>query len=123
MIPVQEYDLNNALLTLMYEWKTGMIDQTQALKEFKQCLKYYSRMEDVMFFSENILVSEEEILRFGHGLVINRNKCTLSERISAAAIEKGCISFEEIIPYDQGNIPHRRLEMKMQAIIQKTNVP
>ena len=48
MTTVQEADINNALLVLMYEWKMGIIDQQQALKEFKQCLKYYSIVENIL---------------------------------------------------------------------------
>lgn len=72
MTAEQEHDIDNALLTLMYEWKVGSIDQRQALKEFKQCLKYYSRMEDVIRFEDNKLVDNRIIDHYGMEKVIER---------------------------------------------------
>lgn len=119
MTPEQDRDIDNALLTLMFEWKTGMTDQQQALKEFKQCLKYYSRMEDVVVLEENNLVSEREILEFGHDRVEMVQKRRLSEQLVAKAIEKELFFYEEITPFDQRDIPHRRFRMKMELIIPK----
>jgi len=118
MTPEQEHDINNALLILMYEWKAGMIDQPQALKEFKQCLKYYSRMEDVMRFEDNELVDERIIEHYGIDKVIERTKKELSQSIAAKALEHGCFSFEETEIHDQRPYPVRGFRMKMEAIIQ-----
>jgi hypothetical protein len=118
MTPIQEADINNALLTLMYEWKAGMIDQKQALKEFKQCLKYYSRMEDVIEFREDDLVDERIIQHYGLEKTIEYKKKEMAEKIAQKAVERGCISFEEVEHMNQYPDPQRHFRMKMEAIIQ-----
>jgi hypothetical protein len=123
MTPEQEFDINNALLTLMYEWKTGAIDQRQALKEFKQCLKYYSRMEDVIVFMGEQSVPEDNIRSFGYDRVIEVTKKHLAEGIGQEMLLKECVSFEEI-QYDQSvqcGYPSRYFRMKASVIIQKPN--
>lgn len=119
MTPEQEHDIDNALLTLMYEWKIGSIDQRQALKEFKQCLKYYSRMEDVIRFEENRLIDERIIEHYGIEKVTDRCKGELAEKIAKEALNKGCMSFEEV-EYDRhpSQDPCRCFRIKMEAIIQ-----
>lgn len=92
----QEHDINNALLTLMYEWKIGAIDRTQALKEFKQCLKYYSRMEDVSRFEQSELVDNRIIEHYGLEETIRRNKEIMVQKIACEALKKDCVSFEEV---------------------------
>lgn len=120
MTPEQEHDINNALLTLMYEWKTGSIDQHQALKEFKQCLKYYSRMEDMIRFEDNELIDDRVVDHYGIEKVIERCKKELSERIAKLAIDKGCVSFEEVEVHRYlAQEPYRHFRMKMEAIIQQ----
>ena len=118
MTPEQEHDINNALLTLMYEWKLGTTTQEQALKEFKQCLKYYSRMEDVIRFEENQLVDERIIEHYGIEKVIDKKKQEMAEKIAHEALSKGCISFEEVEQWEQRPDPCRLFRMKMEAIIQ-----
>lgn len=120
MTPEQEYDINNALLTLMYEWKIGAIDQTQALKEFKQCLKYYSRMEDVIVFRYDELVDERMIEHYGIEKTIEYVKQGMSEKIAKEALAKDCVFFEEVPrqPHQDSDIYHRHFRMKMEAIIQ-----
>lgn len=118
MTAEQEHDIDNALLTLMYEWKTGMIDHRQALKEFKQCLKYYSRMEDVIRFEESQFVDERRIECWGIEKIIECVKQKMSEEIAKEAIVKGCVSFEEIEYPQYTPEPHRLFRMKMEAIIQ-----
>lgn len=119
MTPEQEHDIDNALLTLMYEWKIGSIDQRQALKEFKLCLKYYSRMEDVIRFEDNELIDDRVIEHYGLEKVIERCKRQLSERIAKEAVDKGCMSFEEMEANRHPSLPTCRLfRMKMEAIIQ-----
>lgn len=119
MTPEQEHDIDNALLTLMYEWKTGMIDQRQALKEFKQCLKYYSRMEDIIRFEDNQLVDERIVEHYGIEKVVERRKQEMAENIGRKALERGCISFEEVEQWEQRPDPCRHFRMKMEAIIQQ----
>lgn len=124
MTPEQEHDINNALLTLMYEWKIGMIDQKQALKEFKQCLKYYSRMEDVIKFEDNELVDTRRIDHYGLEKVIERVKQDIGERMIAKVISEGCVSFEEVEYLQRWNPlepTYKRFRMKMQVIIQPQN--
>lgn len=119
MTTEQEHDIDNALLTLMYEWKIGAIDQRQALKEFKQCLKYYSRMEDVIRFEDNQLIDERIIEHYGIEKVIDRCKEELSGKIAKEALDKGCMSFEEVEHDRHPSLdPCRRFRMKMEAIIQ-----
>jgi len=119
MTAEQEHNINNALLTLMYEWKIGAIDQQQALKEFKQCLKYYSRMEDVIRFEDNELVDERIVEYYGVEKVMERCKKELSEKIAKAAIEQGCVSFEEVETYRHPSQPAcRHFRMKMEVLIQ-----
>lgn len=118
MTPEQEHDIDNALLTLMYEWKIGSIDQKQALKEFKQCLKYYSRMEDVIRFEDNELVDERIIEAYGIEKATDRTKEVLAERILKEVVSKGCVSFEEVEQWGHRPIPMRHFRMKMEAIIQ-----
>lgn len=124
MTPEQEHDIDNALLTIMYEWKIGAINQRQALREFKQCLKYYSRMEDVIQFEENKLVDERIIEHYGMEKVIERCKNELAENIAKAAIARGCVSFE-VIERDrhQALASYRHFRMKMEAIVQVTQQP
>lgn len=120
MTPEQEHDIDNALLTLMYEWKIGVTNQHQALKEFKQCLKYYSRMEDVIRFEDNELIDERVIDHYGIEKVIERCKVELSEKIAKEALAKGCMSFEELEVDRHPSLPPcRHFRMKMEAIIQR----
>lgn len=120
MTTEQRHDIDNALLTLMYEWKIGAIDQTQALKEFKQCLKYYSRMEDVIVFEENQLVDVRRIECYGIEKTIEYVKQEMSEKIATEAMAKDCVFFEEVPrhPHQDTDIYHRHFRMKMEAIIQ-----
>lgn len=121
MTKEQEHDINNALLTLMYEWKIGIIDQDQALKEFKACLKYYSRMEDVMRFEDNELVDIRRIDYYGEEKTVEHVKQALSERIIKEIVNKGCASFEEVEHFDHpaSQILHKHFSMKIEAIIQQ----
>lgn len=121
MTPEQEHDINNALLTLMYEWKLGTIDQRQALKEFKQCLKYYSRMEDVIRFEQSEMVDNRIIEHYGLEETIRRNKEVMVEKIAHEALKKGCVSFEEVEharPPEYPPIDASIFRMKMEAIIE-----
>lgn len=121
MTPEQEHDINNALLTLMYEWKQGTIDQKQALKEFKQCMKYYSRMEDVICFEQSELVDDRVIEHYGLEETIQRNKKVMVEKLAHEMLKKGCVSFEEVEhvrPPEYPPINARLFRMKIQAIIQ-----
>jgi hypothetical protein len=118
MTPEQEHDIDNALLTLMYEFKTGATTTHQALKEFKQCLKYYSIMEDVIRFEENQLVDERIIEHYGIEKVIDKKKQEMAEKIAHEALSKGCISFEEVEQWNPNPVPVRHFRMKMEAIIQ-----
>ena len=92
----QENDLNNALLTLLYEWKIGVIDQAQALKEFKQCLKYYSIIENVMIFRQDELVDVRRFEYYGNEKTIERVRKDMAEKISAEILNKECAYFDEV---------------------------
>lgn len=114
MTAEHEHDLDNALLTLMYEWKTGRIDQRQALNEFK----HYCRTEDVIKFEESHFVDELRIKYYGIEKTIEYAKQEMSEKIAKEAIVKGCVSFEEVEHRHYTPEPYRLFRMKMEAIIQ-----
>jgi hypothetical protein len=117
----QENDINNALLTLMYEWKTGAIDQKQALKEFKQCLKYYAIVENEMVFMEEKLISNDEIISFGFDRIVGYVKKELAERIGAEMLDKECVSFEQVEHVDECKFPYKAFRMKAVVVIPKPN--
>jgi hypothetical protein len=120
MTPEQEGVINNALLTLMYEWKMGTIDQKQALKEFKQCLKYYSIVESEMVFMEEKLISNDEIISFGHDMIVGYVKKELAEKIGAEMLDKECVSFEQVERIDEDKFPYKQFRMKAVVVIPKT---
>jgi hypothetical protein len=119
MTTVQEADINNALLVLMYEWKMGIIDQQQALKEFKQCLKYYSIVENIMEFQKD----ERKDLRifeyYGDEKTIERTKLDMAEQMTLEIVKAGCVSFEEVPVYDQVYERYRQFRMKIMVVIPK----
>lgn len=119
MTEEQERDIDNALLTLMYEWKIGATNQQQALREFKQCLKYYSREEDVIRFEDNKLVDERIVGHYGLEKTMEHYKQEMAEKIAKEMIDKGCVSFEEIENHSYTPEPCRHFRMKMEAIIQR----
>lgn len=123
MTKEQEADIDNALLTLMYEWKIGTINQSQALKEFKQCMKYYAFIENVMEFKQDDLVDVQRFEHYGEEKTIERVKQDMSKKIIAEVVKKGCISFEEVPMNDwpTTDTTYRRFKMIMDVIIPKNN--
>jgi hypothetical protein len=125
MTPEQEHDINNALLTLMYEWKTGAIDQRQALKELKQCLKYFAIVENIIDFQGDERVDLRRFEYCGDEDTIKRVKQDMSEKMAAEIVKAGCISFEEVeVPIHEtypGDERYRQFRMKASVIIPKHN--
>lgn len=123
MTSAQEADLNNALLTLMYEWKTGSIDQRQALKEFKQCLKYYSIVENIIEFRKDIRKDLRIFEHYREEDTIERLKREMSEEMVSEIVKAGCASFEEMPMHELPSSfePFRQFRMKMMVVIPKNN--
>ncbi len=105
----------------MYDWKFQVIDQAQALTEFKQCLKYYSRNEDVIVFEYSQLVDEQTFDRYGEEKTIEYAKKDMVEKISSEILAKECFHFEEVPYHNQYQLmeSYRQFRIKIEAIIQK----
>lgn len=43
---IQNEELDNTLLALLWEFKTGGIDANQAIKEIKQAIEYYNSLKN-----------------------------------------------------------------------------
>lgn len=119
MTKPKERDLKNAMLTLLFEWKSGIINTDQAIKEISLCVKYYAINDRVMMFQEGQLRDKREFEALGDEKTIGRVKEEMLAKISKELMAKECVFFEEheAWAYDERS-PYRKFMMKVEALKQ-----